>query len=62
MMVCVRGHVAQHGASGDNVFDELLGAGIVEPAFVFQPGDRVLHLGLDSIPRNGSRRRKSAPA
>ena len=35
----LRGHGAQHGAALQDVFDRLLGAGIVEPAFFFQPGD-----------------------
>ena len=37
-------HVAQHGAAGHDVFNQLLGSGIVEPTLVFEPGDCVLHL------------------
>ena len=39
------GNVAEHGASGDDVFDGLFGAGIVEAAFVFEPGDGILNFG-----------------
>ena len=45
MMRLLRRDLAQHGAAGDDVLDQLLGAGIVEPAFVLQPGDGVLHFG-----------------
>ena len=45
MMVCVRGHIAQNGAAGHDVLDHLFGAGIVEPAFVFQPGNGILDFG-----------------
>ena len=37
---CVlRGNVAQHRASLQDVFDGLLGAGFIQAAFFFQPGD-----------------------
>ena len=41
----LRRHLGQHRAAGDDVLDELLGAGIVKPALVLQPCDRVLHFG-----------------
>ena len=61
MMRLQRRHLAQHRAAGDDVFDQLLGAGIVEAALVLQPGDGVLHFGtgFDSA-QTGSRCRKSA--
>ena len=69
----LRRHFAQHGAAGDDVLDELLRAGIVEPAFVLQPRDRVLHFGtgfdaaqharLSAGDRLGHRRRvRDSPA
>ncbi len=45
MMVDLSGNFAQYGAAGDDVFDGLFGAGVVEPAFVFEPGDGVLDFG-----------------
>ena len=35
----LRGHGAKHRAAGDDVFDRLLGAGIVEAAFVLEPAN-----------------------
>ena len=39
----LRGNGAEDCAAGDDVFDGLLGAGIVEAAFVFEPGDGGAH-------------------
>ena len=36
----LRGNGAQYGAAGEDVFDDLLGAGIVEAAFALEPVDR----------------------
>ena len=40
------GNGTEHGASLQYVFDCLLGAGIVQPAFLFEPGNRFSHFGL----------------
>ena len=56
----LRGHLAQHRAAGDDVLDQLLGAGVIEPAFVFQPRDRVLHLGWIRSAQSGLRLRSSS--
>ena len=45
MMRVLRRYFAQHRAAGDDVLDQLLSAGVVEPTLVLQPGDRVLHFG-----------------
>ena len=50
------GNFAQHGAAGDHVFDDLLRAGVIEAALLFQPGDGVLDLGTgfqSAQPRRG---------
>ncbi len=44
----LRGDGAQYRAALQNVFDRLLGAGIIQPAFFFQPGN------TGSRPRAGS--------
>ena len=36
-----RWHFSEHGSAFNNVFNHLLGAGIVEPAFLLKPGDGV---------------------
>ena len=50
MMQSLRRDLSQYRAAGDDVLDELLGAGIVKPALVLQPCDRVLHFraGFDA--------------
>ena len=40
------GNISQHRASLQDVLDRLLGAGIVQPALFFQPGDSLRHCGL----------------
>ena len=42
------GTSVEHRAAGDDVLDQLFRAGIVEPAFVLQPRDGVLHFGAGS--------------
>ncbi len=56
MMVLLRGNFAQDGAAGDDVFDQLLGAGVVETAFVLQPGDGVLDFGSGFDPAEATSR------
>ena len=41
----LRGNVAEDGAAGDDVLDELFGGGGVEAAFVVEPGDGGLDFG-----------------
>ena len=65
MMQSLRRNLAQHRAAGDDVLDQLLCAGIVEPALVLQPRDAVCTSGLDSIPRRralGAAERDVSPA
>ena len=58
MIVFLRGHGAQNGAALQNVFDGLLGAGIVEAAFFFEPGDGCRDFGLTL--RDSDRRSRRA--
>ena len=46
-----RGNFTENGAAGDDVFDELFGGGVVEAAFVLEPGGGVWTSGEDSMPR-----------
>ena len=54
MMQFLRRDLGQHRAAGDDVLDELLGAGIVKAAFFLQPRDRVLDFraGFDAAQTN----------
>ncbi len=47
------GYCAENGAASDDVLDDLLGAGVVHVAFVFQPFDRRRHFG--NMSRNADR-------
>ncbi len=42
----LRGNGSEHGASLQNVFDHLLGAGVVQATLFFQPSDRFRNLRL----------------